>query len=224
MTLGDLIYKFREEHGMSMDKFAEASGLSKAYISILEKNKTPRGTAPVPSIGTFRAVASAVGMDVDELMRAVEGKIKLSPQHNIVPFSEPTGDVVSFPIVASVCAGYNGLAVEEYAEETEEIPASMFKGYLASEVRVFRVSGESMYPRFLDGDKVLVHIQEDVDDGEVAVVLYNGDEATLKKVNHIPGGVELVPYNPEYQTKRITGADAKQVRIFGKVLKLIRDV
>lgn len=59
MALGDLIHKFREEHGMSMDKFAEASGLSKAYISILEKNKTPRGIAPVPSIGTFRAVASA---------------------------------------------------------------------------------------------------------------------------------------------------------------------
>lgn len=223
MTLGDLIHNFREEHGMSMDKFAAASGLSKAYISILEKNRTPRGGVPVPSIETFRAVATATGMDVDELIRAVEGKIKL-PMQNVVPFSESAGDVISFPIIASVCAGYNGLAVEEYAEETEEIPASMFKGYSASEVRVFRVSGESMYPRFLDGDKVLVHIQDDVDNGEVAVVLYNGDEATLKKVNHIPGGVELVPYNPEYQTKRITGADAKQVRIFGKVLKLIRDV
>lgn len=156
--------------------------------------------------------------------RENEAKRLFPKQFNVIPMYEKIGDVVSFPIVASVCAGYNGLAVEEYAEETEEIPVSMFKGYSASEVRVFRVSGESMYPRFLDGDKVLVHIQEDVDDGEVAVVLYNGDEATLKKVNHIPGGVELIPYNPEYQTKRITGADAKQVRIFGKVLKLIRDV
>lgn len=145
-------------------------------------------------------------------------------QFSVIPFFAPIGDVVSFPVVASVSAGYNGLAVEDYTDEREEIPVSMFKGYPSSEVRVLRVKGDSMYPRFMDGDKVLVHIQEDVDDGDVAVVLYNGDEATLKKVSHIPGGVELVPYNPEYQVKKITGAEAKQVRIFGKVLKLMRDV
>lgn len=39
MTLGDVISKYRAEHGISMDKFAELSGISKAYISILERNR-----------------------------------------------------------------------------------------------------------------------------------------------------------------------------------------
>lgn len=156
--------------------------------------------------------------------RESEAKRLFPEQFTIVPFSEPMTDAVSFPIIASVSAGYNGLALEEYTEEKEIIPRSMFNGYPVDEIRVLRVSGESMYPRFMDGDRVLVHVQDDVDDGDVAVVIYNGDESTLKRLYHIPGGVELVPYNPEYQTKRITGPEASRVRIFGKVLKLIRDV
>ena len=37
MHLGTLIARFREEERMSMDEFASRSGLSKAYISMLER-------------------------------------------------------------------------------------------------------------------------------------------------------------------------------------------
>lgn len=224
MTLGQAIHEYRENHGLSMEKFSSISGLSKAYISILERNKTPHGNIPAPSIDTYVRVAKTMSMDVNDLLALVDDRISLVNKTDpnllsyqgtdkIVPFSEPAGDIVRFPVVASVCAGYNGLAVEEYSEETEEIPCSMFKGYPADEIRVLRASGESMYPRFMDGDRVLVHVQDDVDDGDVAVVIYNGDESTLKRLYHIPGGVELVPYNPEYQTKRITGPEASRVRL-----------
>ena len=39
MTLGELIREYREQHSMSMEEFARLSGLSKGYISMLEKNK-----------------------------------------------------------------------------------------------------------------------------------------------------------------------------------------
>lgn len=225
MTLGEIIKNYRVEHGLSQSDFAKLSGLSRGYVSMLEQNKNPKSGKPITlTLDTMQKAAKAIGMDINDLFRLVDEKIKLSPP-SLVPFTEPTGDIVSFPVIASVCAGYNGLAVEEYTDETEDIPISMFRGYPVNEIRVFRVSGESMYPRFLDGDKVLVHVQQDVDNGDVAVVIYDGDEATLKRVYHIPsGGIELIPYNPEYPTKRITGPDAKQVYIFGKVLKLIRDV
>ena len=133
-------------------------------------------------------------------------------------------EVISFPVVGSICAGYGGLAQEEYTGDTEELPRSMLHGYPREELLVFRVNGDSMYPRFLDGDRVLVHAQPSVDDGDVAVVCYNGDEATLKRVYSFRDRIELVPYNPEYNTKRIEGADMVQVHVFGKVIKLIRDV
>lgn len=97
MTLGEVISNYRKTHSMSMDKFAEASGLSKAYISILERNRTTRGSVPVPSIDTFRAVAKAVGMDVDELIRAVDDKIRLGAEAT-APESDPSGAVVRLDI------------------------------------------------------------------------------------------------------------------------------
>lgn len=42
MTLGDIIKQYRDDHSLSMDAFSERSGISKAYISLLEKNKHPK--------------------------------------------------------------------------------------------------------------------------------------------------------------------------------------
>ena len=61
MILGDLIKEYRREHGYSMDQFAKMSGLSKAYISILERNVNPVNNKPViPSLETIKAVAQAI--------------------------------------------------------------------------------------------------------------------------------------------------------------------
>ena len=50
MTLGEVIAAYRKEHGLSMEKFSELSGISKGYISMLEHNKTQRGEAPSPHL------------------------------------------------------------------------------------------------------------------------------------------------------------------------------
>ena len=61
MTLGELIREYREQHSMSMEEFARLSGLSKGYISMLEKNKNPRNGKPIiPSIATYDGVATAM--------------------------------------------------------------------------------------------------------------------------------------------------------------------
>ncbi|HIX11861.1 MAG TPA: helix-turn-helix domain-containing protein [Candidatus Agathobaculum pullistercoris] len=86
MTLGEVISNYRKTHGLSMDKFAELSRLSKAYISILERNRTPRGSAPSPSIDTYRSIAKAIDIDVDELIRLVDNHIlsksNIEPNHS----------------------------------------------------------------------------------------------------------------------------------------------
>lgn len=107
-----------------------------------------------------------------------------------------------------------------------EIPASMISGGNKEDYFVLRVTGNSMYPRLLQGDTILCKRCDSVDSGDLAVVLYNGDEATIKKINYIPGQnwLELIPINPEYPTKRIEGADLELCRVLGKVVKLIRDL
>ena len=77
MTLGDVIKTYRMEHSLSMDEFAKRSGLSKGYISMLEKNRNPKTGKPIiPSILTYQSVAKAMSTSVDILMKTV-GKEQL---------------------------------------------------------------------------------------------------------------------------------------------------
>ena len=213
--IGQRIKARRQELDLTLDDVARQIGLAKSTIQRYENGKIEKLKLPV-----IEAISNVLGVSPSWVCCKTDDP---TPQ-NISVFSEPLGEIVTFPILASVAAGYNGLAREEYSDEVEALPHSFLRGYDPAELRVLRVSGNSMYPRFLDGDRVLVHLQSAVDDGETAVVIYNGDEATVKRVYCKPGVVELVPFNPEYQTRRIEGVDLEQFRIFGKVIKLIRDV
>lgn len=129
-----------------------------------------------------------------------------------------------YPVIGEVAAGYGSTAVEEETGDYEQIPLEWLRGHNPDNFFVLRVKGDSMYPDFQDGDCVLVHRQSSVDSGTVAVMLYDGEIATLKKVRYKKNEswVELIPRNPEYQTKRIENWDLNECRILGEVRRLIR--
>lgn len=79
MTLGDIIKKYREENKISMDEFSKRSTLSKGYISMLENNVNPRNNKPIaPTIPTIEKIALGIGSDVDTILKALDGKQKVS--------------------------------------------------------------------------------------------------------------------------------------------------
>ena len=74
MTLGDLIREYRTEHDMSMAAFAEKAGVSKAYISLLEKNKnTKTGKSIAPSLDVIKSVANVIGKDFNDVIDIIDG-------------------------------------------------------------------------------------------------------------------------------------------------------
>lgn len=78
MTLGKIIKKYRDEHKLSMDGFSEKSGISKAYISLLEKNKHPKTGKPIaPSIQCIKQAASGMNMDFNDLFNMLDGNVSL---------------------------------------------------------------------------------------------------------------------------------------------------
>ena len=78
MTLGEIIKEYRLSHAMSMDDFSKASGISKAYISLLEKNKHPKTGKPItPSITILLQSAEAMHITLDDLW------LRLDPDHPI---------------------------------------------------------------------------------------------------------------------------------------------
>lgn len=78
MTLGKIIKEYRVAHQMSMDTFSERSGISKAYISLLEKNKHPKtGKEITPSIQSIKQAAHGMSMDFNELFSMLDGNVTL---------------------------------------------------------------------------------------------------------------------------------------------------
>lgn len=130
----------------------------------------------------------------------------------------------TYPVIGEVAAGFGSEAIEEETGDYEQIPLEWLRGYNPDNFFVLRVRGDSMYPKFIAGDRVLVHRQTTVDSGSIAVVLYDGNVATVKQVKYVNGEdwVDLIPINPEFQTKRVAGVDLEQCRVLGEVKRLIR--
>lgn len=62
-----------------MEQFAKLSGLSKAYISILERNINPvNRKAVIPSLETIKAVSQAIGMDFNDVIAMLDGNQPVS--------------------------------------------------------------------------------------------------------------------------------------------------
>lgn len=125
----------------------------------------------------------------------------------------------SIPILGTVKAGYNWLAEENvigYITDRDTI-----KDYEKNinEYFALKVTGDSMLPLLSDGDLVIVHDQDDVESGQTAIVLINGEEATVKKVIKTNEGIELHAMNPYYPVKKFTFEDMKNIpiKIIGRV-------
>ena len=123
--------------------------------------------------------------------------------------------IYKIPILGTVKAGYDWLAEEnivDYITFKETIPN-------INEYFGLRITGDSMLPLLSDGDLVIVHDQDDVESGQTAVILINGEEATVKKVVKTNEGIELHAMNPYYPIKKYTLEDMKNipVKIIGRV-------
>ena len=85
-----------------------------------------------------------------------------------------------------------------------------------------QIKGDSMEPKISSGDIVIVRKQPDVESGEVAVVLVNGDDATVKKVKKSAAGITLIANNPAYDPLFYSNEDIEKlpVVILGRVVEL----
>ena len=140
------------------------------------------------------------------------------PMHQKGIVEPNSSSQIKVPVLGTVRAGLPMEAVENILDY-EEISEDMARqgDYLALQIK-----GDSMDPRIKEGDVDIMRTQPDVESGEVAIVLVNGDEATIKKVQKFNGGINLVPSNPAYEVKTYSNDDIESlpVSIIGKVVEL----
>ncbi|MDY6307421.1 MAG: S24 family peptidase [Oribacterium sp.] len=215
MFLGEIIRTYREEHGISMQEFADRSGLSKPYISQLEKNRNPKTDRPiVPSPDTFQKVADAMGISFDALIRKVDKnqplalkKMKIEssdhlPRNAILPSAR------SLPIIGTICAGGGRLCFDDNLGHFV-IDLDVHADYC------LKVSGDSMIgANIYNGDIVFILKDCDFIAGKIYAVEFNDShDAMLKKVEQDGENIILTPCNPAYHS---IVANYSEIRIVGQ--------
>ena len=147
--------------------------------------------------------------NIDDLIKKIGG----------IPLAEI--ETTPIPILGTVKAGYDYLAQENIIDYIPfKVNGSDKENYYA-----LNVVGDSMEPLFDDGDTVIVHKQDDFENGDNCVVLINGNEATVKKVYKGTNGIELKAVNPYYPPKIFTKAEIRDlpIKVIGDVEKSIRN-
>ena len=75
--------------------------------------------------------------------------------------------------------------------------------------------------RIEDGDLIIVRRQEEVENGELAVVMVNNEDATVKRFYSVNSTVTLMPQstNPKHQPQ-IYDLKKTKIRVLGRVVKV----
>ena len=126
------------------------------------------------------------------------------------------------PVLGNVAAGTPINAVEEILGY--EYLDDKYKGdgydYFA-----LRIEGRSMEPTIMDGDTVIVRQQSDVENGDIAIVLVDGEDATAKEVKENADGITLIGHNASVYTPHHYSpqevADLP-IQIIGRVMEVRR--
>ncbi len=167
----------------------------------------------------LKKISKVFGVSVDFLIDNsdfVYGNINLIPP-------QITDDVVTFPVMGDVAAGFDKIAIEDWTGDEIDVPSQYLKGRNKDDFFVLKIKGDSMYPEYRDGDKVLVLKQNFIDySGQVAVAIYGDNIGTVKKVEYKKDYINLVPINPQYRPEEIKDTDS--LHILGIPKLLVREI
>lgn len=203
--VGEKIKDLRKKNNWSQEKLADLLNKEfglKTDRAMISKWETGYQT---PVIYTISCMAKIFGVTLDYLNGAE------APSN-----TKKNGS--SIPVLGYVRAGIPIEAVEEILDY-EEISQEMAN---QGEFFALAIKGDSMEPRITEGDVVIVRRQEIVENGELAVVLVNGNDATVKKFYMNENGVTLISTNPSYAPFTYTKQEVTNlpVKVIGKVVEL----
>jgi repressor LexA len=196
---------------------------------------------------TLLEVAEEIGIKEATLQRYESGLIKNVPHDRIVDLAQalnctpqylmgwtdipgcaPDDNITvlntklyNIPVYESASAGFGMAAIDSIVDYTVLPFTSKTE---ADESICIRVQGDSMSPKIENGDLIQVHKQSSVDSGDIAVVIVDGTEGFVKKVEYTDNSISLISFNPYYPPIVFNDSDVTKVMVVGKVKKVIRDL
>ena len=191
------IRRYMDSQGKSRNEICEDLGFAYTTFSDwINGNKYPR-------IDKIEMLANYFGISKSDL---VEEHVA----------DEVAATARRIPVYGRVAAGIPFEAVENIID-WEEIPANW-----TGDFGCLVIKGDSMAPRILEGDRVVVKRQDDAESGDVVIAIVNGHDACCKRLIKYSDGITLQSFNPEYEPMYFSkeSQETTPVTIWGKVVEL----
>jgi repressor LexA len=199
MKIGKKLKFYIKRAGLTQAKFAGILDVRQSDISDwVNDNRFPRQEM-------LNRIVKELNLTISDLIEDSETKQ-----------SENMSGWKKLKVIGKVPAGVPIEAVEEYVCEIP-VPADQARpNYYA-----LQVTGDSMSPKIVNGDIVVVAPCPEPYNGQIVVTRINSDgEVTLKKFQRDGNTLLLIPENPEYQTRVLT--PDSNIKILGSVIALYR--
>lgn len=194
---GEKLKKFRKANKLGQVELAKIMNVANGTISMWESGQR------TPDIDTIRSLAKLFHISINELIDA-ENPARI-------------------PVLGKIPAGIPIEMIEDVLDY-EDISPDMLRG--GKEYFALKVKGDSMSPKFLEGDILIVRKQDDCENGDFAIVAVNGYDATFKKVIKKENCIILQPLNPNFEPVIYDNDQIATlpVRILGVVVEIRRTI
>ncbi len=222
MEINEIIKKRRLELGLTLKDVALELGVAESTVLRYERKDIQNmGIDKIVQLAKVLKCSPAdlLGWNPNQIAAEVDSMIDISEDDDHDCWDDGSEEKVKIKLLKSLPAGIPIDAITDVIGN-EEIPAA----WLADGQHYFalRVTDVSMYPRYLDGDILIVRITPNCRSGSDALVYANGAAAILRQIHHHDdGSLTLIAYNPEYAPKTYP-AGATDVAILGVVVQMRR--
>lgn len=196
--LGDMLTYLRKRSGLSQQALSDRLGITRSAIGMYETGKRE------PDLETLEVFADFYNVDMNTLTGRSDG----------LPVNMwPLAPLPKVPLLGRIACGTPILA-EENIEEYVDLPRHIHADF------ALECKGDSMVGAGIrNGDMVYIRSQPEVENGQIAAVLVDGDEATLKRFYFDGQTVQLVAENPRFAPMVFVGEDiGKRLRVVGRAV------
>lgn len=208
-VLGDNLKKARERLGLTRPDFAEKMGCGDNTVWRWEKGERE------PDLETLFKLAEKLNTSIAYLLGETDSTKDITSQFMLVP-------VVEF----EACAGDgNGYAEFEW-REINKVPVNKndLMGYMwqNENMRIIRISGRSMEPKYHDGDHVLFVQGSDYHSNDIVIAVFDG-RIYIRGYFPEEGQIRLRPLNP-ITTDIVIPFEDQRLSIAGKVIAKVPEL
>ena len=196
------IKNLREECRMTQQELADKIDGAKSTIAMYEKGDRK------PSLEVLIKLSEIFNCSIDYMMGKSDVRKDISNSNTRYFFC---------PVYGRIAAGQPNWA-EECIESRIPIDPELMNIINPEECFFLRVNGESMNKEIQNGSYALIRKTDYVENGEIAVVLVNGFDATIKKFSKQDDLVILEPMSTDPTfTTQVYGKDT-EIKVIGKYI------